>query len=187
MLMPENNLQILRTRDLLPTVEVDLDSNPINKHGYGNLVVAALAAVASQSPKLRATIYVYQGPSVNFHQQTWSAFFGVAGNQTILDVLFKAFQQAKVDRFRFSDDLDPSTATKDFHIEKGYVWRPYEPGTWYAQTEEKTDIAGSTTEKPDQPHHFDLKNHGDAQQGAHIRHRAARADASIGTLRRRWE
>jgi hypothetical protein len=79
----ENELQISSSRDPLPTVEIDIDSIPENYHGYGDLVVNALAAAASELPKLRATIYVYQGMSINFHQQTQSAFFGVAGNKNL--------------------------------------------------------------------------------------------------------
>ena len=89
---PESELQFVRSRDPLPTVEVDLDCIPEELHGYGELVTKAMSAIAAKYPKMRATIYVYQGQSINFHHQTWSAFFGVAGDKKLLDVLLKAFQ-----------------------------------------------------------------------------------------------
>ena len=67
---PESELQIARSRDPLPTVEVDLDCIPEELHGYGELVTKAMSTIAAKYPKLKATIYVYQGPSINFRRQT---------------------------------------------------------------------------------------------------------------------
>ena len=58
---PESELQFVRSRDPLPTVEVDLDCIP----GYGELVTKAMSTIAAKYPKLKATIYVYQGQSMS--------------------------------------------------------------------------------------------------------------------------
>ena len=62
---PESELKIVRSRDPLPTVEVDLDCIPKELNGYGELVTKAMSAIAAKYPKMRATIYVYQGQSMS--------------------------------------------------------------------------------------------------------------------------
>lgn len=185
---PENELQIVRSRDPLPTVEVDLDSIPKELHGYGELVAKAMSNIAARSPKMRATIYVYQGNSINFRQQTWSAFFGVAGDKKFLDVLLNAFQASKVANVRFSDYIDPSTATTDFHVQDGYVWRPFESGIWYADSQEDKDLAkGAVAEAGDLEIPKEIADGEDSRISSPTRFRVARADASIGTIRRKIE
>jgi hypothetical protein len=139
---------------------------------------------------MKATIYVYQGPSINFHQQTWSAFFGVAGDEKLLDVLLNAFRGAKVANARFSDFIDPSTATREFHIQDGHVWRPFESGTWYAELQdvEKGNLIADVVAETD-----DLENAAPeaevvtARLSNPSRFRVARADATIGAIRGKIE
>lgn len=145
----EKELQIVRPRDLIPTVEVDLDSIHEDLHGYGELVSAAITCVAAKFPKIRSTIYVYQGASVNFHRQTWSAFFGVAGDKRLLNVLLNAFRRAKANA-RLSDYIDPSTATREFHVQDGIVWRPFESGTWHIELQNKTDLMEDSVPETDE-------------------------------------
>ena len=185
---PESELQIARSRDPLPTVEVDLDCIPEELHGYGELVTKAMSTIAAKYPKLKATIYVYQGPSINFHKQTWSAFFGVAGDKKVLDVLLNAFQGAKVANLRFSDYIDPSTATKDFHVQDGYVWRPFESGTWYTDAQDEEDLTDdAVTATGDLELAAEAADGGDTRISSPTRFRVARADASIGTIRKKIE
>lgn len=185
---PESELQIVRSRDPLPTVEVDLDCIPKEMHGYGELVTKAMSTIAAKSPKMRATIYVHQGLSTNFHQQTWSAFFGVAGDKKMLDVLQKAFKAAKVVNVRFSDDIDPSTALKEFHVQDSYVWRPLESGTWYADSQGDEDLAEDAfAEANDLDLEAEVVDGGDSRISSPTRFRVARADASIGTIRKKIE
>jgi hypothetical protein len=179
----ENELQISSSRDPLPTVEIDIDSIPENYHGYGDLVVNALAAAASELPKLRATIYVYQGMSINFHQQTQSAFFGVAGNKNLLNVLLSAFKSARVLNVRFSDSIDPSTATKDFHVQDGHVWRPLEPGIWYTELQDEKNVTEDAIMVPNEVENTELENDDTYRDSTPSRYRVARADASVGAIR----
>ena len=185
---PESELQIVRSRDPLPTVEVDLDCIPKELNGYGELLTKAMSTIAAKYPKMRATIYVYRGQSINFHQQTWSAFFGVAGNKKLLDVLLNAFQGAKVDNVRFSDYIDPSTATKEFHVQDGYVWRPFESGTWCTDSQDEEDLAEDAfAETGDFEVAAEVPDGRDSRISSPTRFRVARADASIGTIRRKIE
>lgn len=185
---PESELQIVRSRDPLPTVEVDLDCIPEELHGYGELVTKAMSTIAAKYPKMRGTIYVYQGQSINFHQQTWSVFFGVAGDERLLDVLLKAFQGAKVVNVRFSDFIDPSTATKDFHVQDGYVWQPLESGTWYTDSQVEEDISEDViAEADDLEVAAEVADGRDSRTSSPTRFRVARADASIGTIRKKIE
>jgi hypothetical protein len=55
------------------------DSLPDGSSGYAQMVVAALAPLAASDSGLRATVYVYQGPSVNFGNYGYSAFFELPG------------------------------------------------------------------------------------------------------------
>ncbi len=185
---PESELQIVRSRDPLPTVEVDLDCIPKELNGYGELLTKAMSTIAAKYPKMRATIYVYRGQSINFHQQTWSAFFGVAGDKKLLDVLLNAFQGAKLDNVRFSDYIDPSTATKEFHVQDGYVWRPFESGTWCTDSQDEEDLAEDAfAETGDFEVAAEVPDGRDSRISSPTRFRVARADASIGTIRRKIE
>lgn len=131
----ESDLKIVHTRNPLQTVEVDLGCIP--DIGYNDLVVKALKPIAVKYPKMRATIYVYQGPSVNFQQQTWSAFFGSAGATKLLIVLLNAFRAANVANVKISESLNPSEATMDYHVQDGRVWLPYEEGAWYTDAQDE--------------------------------------------------
>ena len=185
---PESELKIVRSRDPLPTVEVDLDCIPKELNGYGELLTKAMSTIAAKYPKMRATIYVYRGQSINFHQQTWSAFFGVAGDKKLLDVLLNAFQGAKLDNVRFSDYIDPSTATKEFHVQDGYVWRPFESGTWCTDSQDEEDLAEDAfAETGDFEVAAEVPDGRDSRISSPTRFRVARADASIGTIRRKIE
>ena len=184
----ETDLHVGVSRDPMPTVEVDMDSIPAEHDGYANLVTEALAAFAAKSPSVRATIYVYQGPSANFHENTWSAFFGVSGNMKLLKVLLSAFKAAKISNVRFSDYIDPSTATKDFHVEDGFVWRPWEPGTWFSESHR--DDSETLEEDPgDDPGEWldPVSEFRPSSASNPTRFRVARADASVETIRKKIE
>jgi len=185
---PETELHFVKPRDPIPTVEIDIDSIPESLHGYSDLVTKALTSIAEKSIKLRATIYVYQGMSINFHRQTWSAFFGVAGDEKLLNVLLNEFQAAKVVNVRFSDHIEPSSAIKEFHVQDGHVWRPLESGTWYTDSQDGEILEDdSVTEPDDLESTAEVTNEEGSRSSNPTRFRAARADASIGSIREKIE
>lgn len=185
---PESELQIVRSRDPLLTIEVDIDCIPKNLHGYGELIVNAISPIAAESPNMRATIYVYHGLSNNFQQQTWSAFFGVAGDKMLLDVLLNAFRAAQVVNVKVSDYIDPSTATKDFHVQDGYVWRPYEAGTWYTDSQDEANLADDAALEIDEIEFAEEVTSEELfRTSSPSRFRIARSDATIETIRKKIE
>jgi hypothetical protein len=185
---PEIELQFVRPREPIPTVEIDIDSIPLSLHGYGDLVTRALTPVAENSIEFRATIYVYQGMSINFHQQTWSAFFGIAGDEKLLDVLLDAFQAEKVVNVRFSDYIETSSAINEFHVQDGHVWRPLESGTWYTNPLDAENLEDdSVVETGNSESTEDVTNEERFRISNPTRFRAARADASIRSIRKKIE
>lgn len=184
---PANELQLVKPNGPLPTVEIDIDSLPEELQQYGDFVVDALTPFAFNSG-IVATIYVYQGPSVNFHQQTWSAFFGVANNKSLLDAIFKSFSAIKNINIRYSDSISPSSATMDFHLQDGHVWRPYEAGTWYCDSGDSTLLKNGPDASAEQLNtRAEELEEGASRMSIPTRFRAARADASVGAIRKTIE
>ena len=132
-----SDLQFVSSNNPVPTVEIDLDSIPADFLGYDSLVIQALLPIASASPNMKATFYVYEGPSVNFHTQTYSAFIGVAGKESLLEPLFVTFEKIHGIKAKFSDSIVPSTNRRQYHIQEGQVWSPNDQLTWYARSEDE--------------------------------------------------
>lgn len=137
----KGDLSFVGSKESLPTVEVDLGSIPETYCGYDDIVANALRPFASSNPSTRATVYVYQGMSINFHKQTDSAFFVVVGEKGILDILLNAFNLTPGIRAKASDCISPSTATLQYHVQDGLVWRPVDALTWYAASDAEKDDA----------------------------------------------
>lgn len=123
----------------MATVEIDVDSIPSDHFGYGVFVEQALTGVAERLPTLRATVYVYEGPSINFGNDSHSAFFGVAGDKRVLAALYSVFSSVRGLKARYSDSILASEAICQYHLEDERVWRPLEEGTWYAGEEDGED------------------------------------------------
>lgn len=193
---PENELKFVISRDLLPTVEVDVNDIPDEFHGYGDLVANSIKLFAAENPNKTATFYVYQGHSVNFLQQTWSAFIGVAGDEDLLDLVLDDLKAVGITNARFSDYIDLRSASRDFHIQDGYVWRPLEDGIWYCDDQEEENIIEEDEYSTNQGDydgtaHFEAEldetDGKNSRTSSPTRYRAARADAKVGTIRRTIE
>jgi len=185
---PESELQFVTPRDPLPAVEIDIDSIPEVLNGYSDLVVSALSSVAKKSINLRATIYVYQGMSVNFHQLSWSAFFGVAGDKKLLYVLLNSFRSVKVGNIKIRDYINSSTATMDFHVQDGHVWRPTESGTWYTESQDEKNLEKDSVSETDDLELDEGETNGEGYRiYSPTRFRSARSDASVGSICKKIE
>lgn len=172
-----------------------MDSLPESLFGYGDTVVGALRGIAGASEELRATIYVYQGDSVNFGTYSWSAFIGIDGPIALLEPVLRSFEAIPGVRARLGDSIRLPAGLCEFHIEAGRVWRPSDAITWYADDDEGND-APVTCIWPD-----DSVETNPAPQGAANlsgperapggesprRYRAARGDATVGSIRRNIE
>lgn len=145
---PTNELRIVRKREPLATVEVDLGSISQDYRGYDQLAGQALASLAARSQSTRATIYVYQSGSTNFGDRSDSAFFGVAGASRILEELHGVFSTVRGLRVRYSDFILASDAVCQYHLEGGKLWRPLDDGIWYADdTADKVASAPGSMEQ----------------------------------------
>lgn len=191
---PENDLSFVKTKEALPTVEVDLDSIPDTFFGYDSLVANALRPLA-KNPAAVATVYVHQGMSVNFHDPTSSAFFAVAGPKIVLNQILQGFQRVPGIRVRFSDYISTSGTRRQFHVQEGEVWRPLDAITWYsAHDDDKEAVTGSEDlGDQDSTHKAEATDNNDSIAGQHpgiartsvaTRFRRARSDASVGGVRR---
>jgi len=175
----------------IPTIEIDLDSIPEELIGYSALVTQALQSIATDAPEMIASIYSYHGPSVNFGRSTWSAFIGVADNTNILTTFLAYFKKAGVIA-RYGDYISIQESNCEFHVQNGRVWEPLDAVTWYSETEEDT-----LTEDQDQmlscqeSNSESIKDENGPKSTPRIsnptRFRAARANASVGVIRRRIE
>jgi hypothetical protein len=196
-----SDLKFVQTNNPIPTIEIDLNSIPEGWHGYDDFVAETLQVIASGSPKMRATFYVYVGQSINFGNLTHSAFIGVAKKENLLEPLRNAFVNANI-KCRFGEYINPSTGICEFHIEDGQVWRPIDAGTWYAGITESilpevttTDSKSNDNDAESNDNDTEITIGSDSENNSDVvshaanprRFRAARADASVGNIRKKIE
>ena len=127
-----SELHFVKGRDPKPTVEVQAESLEEQGLYVGDVVESALSRFAAKNPKVIATIYTYGTISVNFHEQGWSEFLIVAGEEKVLKELGRAFSSLAGGKSRYSDYISPSEGSCAFHIEDGLLWEPEDAVTWYA-------------------------------------------------------
>lgn len=198
------DIKIVKTSNTLATIEIDIDSIPQELFGYTKLFEKFLSKYAAEHTDIIATIYVYHTPSINFGRHSQSVFFGIAGDKKLLSVIENVFSSIAGLSVRLSDYIDPSKATKDFHIQDGYLWQPYETGSWIASEPEfsREDMQlleenENAEEDLDELLEFDESEDFDEtdaeiseSQGRisqPVRFRAARKDAKIGTIKKKIE
>lgn len=204
-------IKLVKAPKALATVEVDINSIPVEIGGYTPLFEKQLSVYAAEHSDVRATLYVCQLPSINFGYQTWSVFIGVAGDDNLLDVIESIFRSIPGVKVRCSDYIDPSSATKDFHIQDGYLWRPDEGVSWVASLPEISpeELYSLVEKEPDEEEadedsdeeldvddfqsadafeendYEDIETHQRLAQPT--RYRAARKDAKVGSIKKRIE
>jgi len=126
--------QLKRSKDPVPTVELDFHSLPDDQI-YGDVVIKAARKLAEGNERLTATIYTHERGSVNFMEQTWSVFFAICGNyqKDVLEAFVHAFKATGA-RARISDHaIVDSSWMILVHIEDGVVWGQHDPATWTDQ------------------------------------------------------
>ncbi len=134
----ETELNLKRSRTPLESVEIDVGSLESQGKVFPEVLCKSLAQFAQGNVNTCLSIYIYFTTSCNFHELTNSFFIGAVGNKKILDFVFKYFSSISGVRVKVSDHINPSESTLDYHVECGYVWRRYEPGSWWA--DEKKDL-----------------------------------------------
>lgn len=178
------DLKFVRSKDPLPTIEVDLDSIPKN-FDYDDIVAGALEEFAHKSP---ATFYVYYSQFGSTRESNNPVFLGVAGSVKLLSPILTAFKKIPGVRAKYSDSIPPLGGSCKFHIQDGHVWQPLDDETWYS-TEKNTDSEcneSETGEGTSSSREFVGTEKSEADTGRASnpsRFRIARADASIGSIR----
>jgi hypothetical protein len=115
---------------MLPTVEVDASGD----HAVAQACDAAVADVlltagrAKKSPKV--TVYVYEGPSVNFGRPTNSTFFAVAGPERVLIATRASLGGIAGAHVRYGDYIPASSCEPRMHLEAGVLWVASGGGGW---------------------------------------------------------
>ena len=161
-----------RRKKHLPTVEVDILSLEAAGKDFPNTLCESLTLFAKSNEECCASIYLYETESCNFMARkgeplTYSIFIGVAGAyMRVLNIVYKSFSSIKGVNVKFSDHININESILEYHIENGLVWHPLEAYTWYAIEGEEEEK--SSNEKPS-------------------RHRSARKDATVGSIKRQIE
>ena len=190
----EDDFSFVKGTGAFPTVEVDAQS--LEEAGidfYLDEVCKALEPIKSN--KRPTTIYVLESPSLNFGQAGFSYFIGVAGTEKSLGLVKSHFNRLSGVNSRYSEYIPASRASKAVHVEMGEIWVPYEAGSWmtFSSIEEPVleDQSEKDTDVFEVPQLFDEMLSNDQDEIEKItkplRVRAARKDASVGTVRKTIE
>lgn len=130
-----SDLQFVKTRDPLPTVEVLAESLEEQGLSIDGVVVPVLRRLAAENQDLRATISVLGRSSVSFHRETFSEFLLIAGPQRVLQAVRSAFDSRQGIEVRSGDYVLAKDATPAFHLEDGLLWEPEDSLTWFCRSE----------------------------------------------------
>ena len=130
----EGELNFVKRRDPIASIEVDLDSIPDELFGYEGIVLQALKAMLVRQPTLRTSLYVFESTSVNFGSPCYSVFFGLAGGEKHLPALLSGFKRVEGIKAKASDYIETRRSVCRFHVEDGDVWYPQDVCVWQTCT-----------------------------------------------------
>ncbi|WP_050447544.1 hypothetical protein [Achromobacter spanius] len=189
--------------DPAPTVEVNAESLAAISLDVDDVLRPALRRFAERNPATTATVYLYGTQSVNFREPGWSEFLVVAGSEKVLTAVHAAFGAHREVKSRFSDYVCPRDGQARFHIEDGQLWQVLDAASWELIVEDGTDDSEAprtreaTTDEPEKlPQEDSDDEWGDDEAAEPVanttllrqgRLRAARSDASVGTIRQTIE
>lgn len=201
-------LELQSSDEPRPTVEIDLGSIP---EGESLQSLLRDALIESAQTGQISTLRAYFTHSINFHVPTSSAFVMALGTANVLQRLYEGLQLVTGLRMRYSDYVVGSRGEPLAHLEDGTLWLPLDVENWYADADlvitdaSEHDIQDSAAEEDD-PEGEDSVDDDDIwlaaeepSAGGHasqdapgrgppaLRTRAARSDASIGSIARTVE
>ena len=184
-----HEFKFIRKPDPAPTVEVDTASREKANLHVVDIVRPMLARFASQHPTATATVYLYGTTSINFGKLGNSDFFVVAGSEKVLTAIRDAFAAHRQLESRVSDYVSPSDSKVLFHLENGQLWQVLD-----ADNCALIEPGSEEEDKPALPDELDDWEEGLADTPAanaasprRGRVRVARADASVGAIRKTIE
>lgn len=127
-----SELNFVKGRNPMPTVEIHAESLEAQGYYLGQIVSKALTGFAEKNPRSVATVSLFGTMSVNFHEQSWSEFLIVAGDEKVLKALGTAFSELPRVKSKYSDYIVPSDGRVAFHVQDGRLWEPEDAITWYS-------------------------------------------------------
>lgn len=168
---------------------------------------SVLSDYAAHDAKARASVYLQRVLSFGFGELTVSDQIVVADASDapgLLNALRMAFSRIDRARVRFAGELDVQDAERAAHLEDGQVWMIDDDEQWYAckttwsgepWPEAASTAAGDDIQESDESDERDeidpacevIEGTVTSRMGAPARYRAARSDASVGSIRRRIE
>ena len=181
-----NELKFRRSKNLLATVEVDIESLEEAGKVFPYTLYESLTLFAESNKECRASIYTHLIQSCNFisykGELTYSGFIGVVGAyMRVLNVLYKSFSSIKGVNVKFSDYINPNESILEYHIENGLVWRALDAVEWYAEEHierlEESEDLGCLIEEEEEK----------SSNEKPFRYRSARKDATVGSIKRKIE
>ena len=146
-------IHLKRSTNRVPAIELDLDS--LWEAGFPtfSFLIYALARFAAKHPTDVSTVYTYETPSTNRNYFHNAVFFGVVGShsQGLLTAISSALcrhigvpedaipesvreSTSTVSAWVSPDFIDIADCMPVFHIEDGFAWRLYDPGTWFTDS-----------------------------------------------------
>lgn len=208
---PSEALTLQMTDQPVPTIEIDRGSIPEGLF-LQSVLCEALATLGTDAQP--STLHTHLCSSYNFHEPTESVFIMVVGGEGVLRHLYDYLSKIIGLRIRYSDHLAPKKGMPIAHLESGTIWRPLDAVSWRANDRANSDDANSADNEDvveDDEYLGDLEHEdGDdedsdwdifedptakpeeeaiasRQAKAPLRLRAARADASVGSIARTIE
>lgn len=207
-------LRLKHSHSPLPTIELDLDSlhSAGFNEGFG-FVTHPLASFATKHESLVATIYIYEGYSVNFRPPHNAVWFGVSGKKMwdILTIIEHSLKRRGA-RARSAEYIHFKKDWTVFHIEDGRVWQKYDGEGWWYTDEDGDERLDDVNQAPEEDvreldsgltnaeirrmmhaapeedaHELDSGATTSANQGEGTHRRRVRGDARVGTVIRRIE
>ena len=195
-----SELNFKKSSEAIPTVEIDTDS--VSDFERLRTIRRTLASLANKNPGMRATIYVHATVSFNFHEMINSDFIGVVGPVSILQALQAELSRLPGARSRMSDYISTRESAMAYHLEHGNLWIPEDQLTWSAieaasedgttplqsldESDSEVGITVFEEAEEDLPDDDEVDLKGFRIESP-ARYRAARADASIGSIKRQIE
>lgn len=194
-----SELNFKKSSEVIPTVEIDTDS--VSDLERLRTIRRTLASLAAKDPGLQATVYVHATVSFNFREMTNSDFIGVVGPVSILQALQAELTRLQGARSRLSDYISTREAAMAYHLEHGNLWVPVDALTWSIVEGESEDGVNPVESLDEDDSEAGVANIEEAEEDlpeddadlkafrieSPARYRAARADASIGSIKRQIE
>lgn len=194
-------------QDSETTIEVSSDDLYAAGVTVAEVIGPMLARRAKAAPSLRATIYIHSTSSVNFHEPGYSDFLVVVGPALVANAIGSLLSLHYDIRHRISEAVSRHHGVPFLHIEDGLCWQIEDASTWFSNGDDPQESMADSAESGgalDGPYGAGRSDgatlpDGDLEMDDPIdaakvdtedrrgRLRAARSDATIGTIRQTIE